>query len=421
MSETPKNLVEAVQVEGPSDMLLEALLPVPSAHQDGDAKAAEAVLREHPDAATANIWVAAASGELEAVRSLLSASPEIAQQRGGTRHWEPLLYLCFSRWLRTDDERAERMTDIARLLLNNGADPNCSWIDPAGGPGARETALYGATGVASRVELARLLVQAGADPNDGETPYHMVEHPGVPCADFIVPLLEPLSCGAALGHLLDYDDLPGLRKMLELGADPDGPTPFNNLPLHQAVWRGRGRPFFDLLGEHGADVNRPTKDGKTAYALAARAGRREIMSWLVELGATTELAPVDEFLSACALADEDRARGILTGEPDLLERLSDVERASICEAAAAGNTDGVRTMLALGWDVNTRGNVWKETALHRAAMDGHLETVQMLIEQGADLTLRDCSYGAAPLGWAQHGGHAEVVRLLEDAATSPPG
>ena len=42
----------------------------------------------------------------------------------GTPTTVPLLYLSFSRFLRVDDERAERMTAIADLLLKRGADPS---------------------------------------------------------------------------------------------------------------------------------------------------------------------------------------------------------------------------------------------------------------------------------------------------------
>ena len=183
---------------------------------------------------------------------MLTEDPTLAVREGGPNGWVPLLYLSFSRFLRVDDQRAERMVGIADLLLKHGADPNAHWIDPQEAEGNRET------------------------------PYHMVEHDGVPCAEIIFPGLNALSRGIALAHKLDYDDLPGLRRLLELGGDPNGKSPFNNKPLHQAVWRGRTREFFDLLFEYGAEVDLPTQDGKTAYALAARAGKTEIMGWLVE-------------------------------------------------------------------------------------------------------------------------------------------
>lgn len=398
-----KSLAEKVDCATPADRLLEVTLPLPADHRRGGLDEARALL-EHSGA---NVWVAAACGDLDAARRWLEEDRSLARADGGTRNWDPLLYLCFSQFLRT--ERAESMRAIARLLLEAGADPNTSWIDPNEAEGNRETPLYGAAGVANDVALARLLIEAGADPNDGETAYHMVEHPGVPTADAIVPKLEPFHRGIALAHQIDYDDEAGLERLLELGCRPTDPSPFSNRPLHQAVFRGRGKQSFDLLIAHGAPIDEPNGDGRTAYALAARCGRRDIMGWLEQAGASTELAPTDAFIAACAAGDVERARAI---ELELDGELGEHDRAEICEAADAGNTDGVRAMLELGWDVDTPGRVWKETAAHRAAMNGHVETLALLIERGADLTRLDRSYRATPLGWAQHGKREEAIALL---------
>lgn len=400
-----------VQTSAPEDLLLEAALVQASDHRAGDRAAFDRLCAQHPEAARANIWVAAATGELDSVRSFLEADASQATRRGGTRCWEPLLYLCFSRLLRLDMQRAARMRDIARLLLGAGADPNDAWSDAGDAHGSRETPIYGAAGIAGDIELASLLIERGADPNDGETAYHMVEHDGVPCADLIVPRLEPLHRGAALGHKLDYDDLVGLRRLLELGIDPNGPTPFANGPVHQAVWRNRPKPFFDLLFEFGADVNAPNGHGRTAYAMAARSGKRNIQAWLVAARARTNLQPADAFLAACAAGDAAAARALLAGNPGLWESLGERDRGEICDAAAAGNLAGVRTMLELGWDVDTRGVVWHETPAHRAALEGHTTLFEFLVERGADLTLRDRSYQASPLGWAQHAGKQDILAV----------
>jgi len=401
-----------LEVSSDSDRLLEATLPQAGAHREGDTRIVETLLEAQPALAGANIWVACATGELDAVREFLETDRALATLEGGTRGWDPLLYLAFSRLLRTDDACAARMLEIAGMLLDAGADPNTSWCDPAEAEGNRETPLYAAAGVAGRVELARLLIERGADPNDGETAYHMVEHDGVPCAEFIFPKLQPLHRGMALGHKLDYDDFAGVKKLLELGADPNGPTPFGKWPIHQAVWRGRERRFFDLLLEHGAQVDKADAEGRTAYAIAARSGKSEIMQWLVEAGASVTLGPVDAFIASCAAGDPVRAKALLDAQPDLTQKFSKRDRAEICEAAASGNARGVESMIALGWDVNTRGAVWSETPAHRAAMDGQLEALRVCVQRGSDLTLLDASYHCTPLGWAQHGGQKEIIEYL---------
>lgn len=401
-----------IEPADPADELLEATLPEPAAHRRGNADRALRIIHDHPALTAASIWLASATGDLAAARAFLDRDPSLASADGGTRGWDPLLYLSFSRLLRCDPARAERMLEIARLLLDAGADPNSCWIDPQEAAGNRETPLYGAAGVANHVELARLLIARGADPNDGETAYHMVEHTGVPCAGFIVPRLEPRHRGMALGHVLDFDDYEGLAKLLELGADPNGPTPFRNGPLHQAVWRGRAGRFFDLLLRHGADLDRENGEGRTAYVMAARAGKRAIMDWLERAGASTALRPGDAYVAACAAGDRVRAGRLRASHAALRAPLSERDRNEICEAAAAGNSAGVRTMLEMGWDVDTRGVVWGETPAHRAAFEGHVDTLEALIAEGADLTIEDRSYHSTPLGWAQHEGRVESIRCL---------
>jgi len=407
-----KSLSDSIETKSRADELVEALLPIPESHGQGDTSLAEAMLGQDPSLAKVDIITACMTGELETVRAIIEKDPSLATNEGGTRGWDPLLYLTFSKFLRTSPERAKKMVEIAWILLQNGADPNTCWIDPDEADGNRETPLYGAAGIANNVDLTAALISAGADPNDGETAYHMVEHDGVPCARIVWPLLKDLHRGAALGHKVDYDDIDGLRTLLELGVSPNGPTPFSIFPIHSAVWRDRSKAFFDLLIEYGADVNLEDKSGKTAYALAARAGRRQIMQWLLDVGASTDLAATDAFIAASAAGDGAEAKRMLGDDPELFRTLDDRDLSEICEAAAAGNTIGVATMIDVGWDVNTRGRIWGETPAHRAAMSGHLETVKLLVDKGADLSIRDRSYDAPPVGWAAHSGQTHIIEFL---------
>ena len=98
--------------------------------------------------------------------------PWQAREEGGPYRWEPLLYLTYSRL------DAPHQVEIARLLLEHGADPNAGYLWQ--GMPSPFTALTGAFGRGEgdqpphrdRVELARLLLDAGADPNDSQTMYN---------------------------------------------------------------------------------------------------------------------------------------------------------------------------------------------------------------------------------------------------------
>lgn len=99
-------------------------------HGRGDyaaiASAAMRLLRSDPGLATANLYTAVVCGELDEVRRIVSAAPQLAVQKGGPRGWEPLLYLCYARLLL--DALRDRALAIAELLLDRGASPNAYYM-----------------------------------------------------------------------------------------------------------------------------------------------------------------------------------------------------------------------------------------------------------------------------------------------------
>jgi hypothetical protein len=142
------------------------------------AERARAMLAAVPELAAANIYTAATVGDVTAARALLAADPELADRKGGPLGWKPLLYACYSR-LDSPEPRHSTL-DVARLLLDSGADPNAGFLWRGNVPPC--TALTGVFGEGEngnnepphrdRDELARLLLDAGADPNDGQTLYN---------------------------------------------------------------------------------------------------------------------------------------------------------------------------------------------------------------------------------------------------------
>ena len=67
--------------------------------------------------------------------------------------------------MRLQPKRARQFVKGAKLLLENGADPNSFYLETANDPNSvHETALYGAAGVANNPALAKLLLDAGANP-----------------------------------------------------------------------------------------------------------------------------------------------------------------------------------------------------------------------------------------------------------------
>ena len=90
--------------------------------------AALRIVQKHPEIARDGLSTAVVCGDLAAVERILAKQPELATQPGGSRRWEPLLYLCYGR-VALDAVR-DNAVAIARLLLDRGANPNVYY--PAG-------------------------------------------------------------------------------------------------------------------------------------------------------------------------------------------------------------------------------------------------------------------------------------------------
>src|SRR5690349_8822222 len=87
---------------------------------------AEQIRASHPELARANLHTAVLCGELEHARELLRADPGAVARKAGPQRWEPLLLLCYSRM--PYEPAAETAVDMARLLLDAGADARASFI-----------------------------------------------------------------------------------------------------------------------------------------------------------------------------------------------------------------------------------------------------------------------------------------------------
>ena len=367
---------------------------------------ARALLADRPDLAGANIWTAAAVGDVAAVGAFVAADPALADRPGGPFDWKPLLYLTYSRI--DSDAPAHDPLTVARLLLDRGADPNAGYLWGGDYP---FTALTGALGGGEdknnqpphrlALPLARLLLEAGADPNDSQALYN---------------------------RQFDGDD-SHLRLLIEfgLGTDRRGPwhtrlgsahgAPAQLLEDQLLVAAAENRPEWARLAlAAGADpdgrgTRHPLHQGLTPWALAVRRGNRGVADILLAAGATAApLDPVDELMAACMAGDGAAVDRLLTADPGLVAVAVSRRPAAILEATELRRPDVVRLLADLGFDVNVCPRV---TPLHQAAYDGDVALVETLLGLGADPDHRDAQFDSTPLGWARHARQEAVVDLLE--------
>jgi ankyrin repeat protein len=344
--------------------------------------------------------VAATEQRRARAEAILASTPELARDEwvalvlgrgfggdpnepGGPRGWAPLLYVthsCFA------------SVELARELLNGGADPNACFTNEYG----RMSALYGAAGRVHDADLTRLLLERGANPDDGESLYHATEAPSADCVRGLLEHGASVEGSNALAHALDEDRLEHVRLLLDAGANPA-----EDAYVAHAVRRGRGPEVLRLLVEHGGDVDRPGgetwREGaplRTPYQHAVLRGRDGVAQTLVDLGAATDVDAAD--LAVGAVARGERPATPLPAEPDV-----DVQEVLILTALFE-HPDLVVGLVGPDFSGVVGGSP-QGTLLHHAAWLGNADLVGRLLERGAVPTA-DCGSGA-PLAWAAHGSH----------------
>ncbi|MEO6120842.1 MAG: ankyrin repeat domain-containing protein [Acidimicrobiales bacterium] len=319
--------------------------------------------------------------------------------------WPPLLYLAYSRI--DSEDRGHDPLAVARILLAHGGDPNSGYLWDGTYP---FTALTGALGGGEDkanqpphrhgLDLARLLLEAGADPNDSQALYNRQFDPD----DSHLRLLVEFGLGTDRGG--------PWHARLHSGHG----TPAELLEDQLSVAASADRPGWARLAlASGADpdgrgTRHPVHHGLSPHDLALRRGNRAVAQILVDAGATVKpLDSVDRFLSCCMAGDRAEVDAQLALHPALAGEAISRRPSAILQATELRRAEAVRLLAGLGFDVNVRTRI---TPLHQAAFDGDVALVETLLELGADPDNRDRSFDSTALGWAEHNRQETVVELL---------
>ncbi|MGH2850335.1 MAG: ankyrin repeat domain-containing protein, partial [Solirubrobacteraceae bacterium] len=408
VGEYSRSLVDAEGGDDADRFLRLACLNYGSDERSRRAHARE-LLATRPELAGASIHTVAAVGDVAAAREHLACDREEPRRRGGPYAWEPLLYACYSRLDST--ESGHSTLEVARLLLDHGADHNAGFLWEGNSPPF--TALTGVFGYGEdtpnqpphqyELELARLLLERGADPNDEQTLYNNRWRR----TDEHLDLLFEFGLGAGDGG-------PWHRRLGHRHA-----TPEQMLQDQLLGAAGNGRDTrVELLVRHGVDVDgRGTRRrSPSAYELAITNGATRVAELLRDAGATvTRLDDVGELLAAAMRGDRAAVERALAVDPAVAAEAITRYPGRLVSAADLGRADAVTLLVGLGYDLD---RVVAVAPLHLPAYHGDRAMVDLLIELGADPTVVDPHPNGTPGDWARHAHHDELADHLDELATS---
>jgi ankyrin repeat protein len=322
--------------------------------------------------------------------------------------------------------RAARLGDTAALARIGRPDPQLSdaqlaiarelgarsWPALVREVGARD-ALVAAV-LAGDAEALRAALAAGADPDEPGALHAAAGAADPACVALLLDAGATLHRSMALASAAGGDRVAMARVLLERGPRDWGER------KNALVWAVRGtasEELIRLLVDGGADLEACFDgSGRTPYALAVRAGRRDLAELLASLGAQRRAAPLDELVGACMAGDRAEAERLAASHPDALRLLRTADADLLVHAAERGLRDAVELLLDLGVAVDARGE-GGATALEVAEDEA---VAALLLARGADPAKRtpvEARRGAEPpyaeLEWAASAAY------LRHLATSP--
>nr|WP_186775745.1 ankyrin repeat domain-containing protein [Rubripirellula tenax] len=388
------------------------------------------------DPGYAPLWQAITAGEVERVKELIDASPELGRigDEHGNRaiHWAilarriPIIELLLDCGVDINAKRADLQSPLHLALVGD------YWFGKKNSPDP-ET---------SSQQIADFIRNSGADHEFSvAVAFNDIEHVRSELArnsglanEINSSRRSPLYFGSSRGHL------EMVQLLLESGADP-------NLAEHCA---SRGRALFEassrndvemmsLLLAHAADANANVDSCGNCLSIAQQGGPREAeaIALLTKHGALAGEWEIDtkEKLSKALdstsfIPNRDIWSSVLgkiieEDSVDLLEEYvarfgyDDIVRLNPANGRRLPRSKEMLTKLVeLGTNINAR-DWYGRTFLHHASYGESLAIPEFLIEAGIDIDAIDHQSATTALGLAAWKGNVAMVDLLLDANADP--
>lgn len=318
---------------------------------------------------------------------LLSKEVDLNSNRG----WLGTPLQAIMEWGMDDKYDMARLLNMARLLIENGADASIP-----GGYYGSALHLLCQHGPEVYLDVLKLALEHGADPTRNFGAY-----------------------GDPLQHASHYRSIKKVELLLQHGATVHASVGQFGTAIQAAATNGDERIVKALL-ERGADPNSPGswlgKDAVTNTICLPDHGKALILSQGEGFHAHTSSGLEDGFFgpsikSAVRIREADHHKIYMLLENEPAHENGHLGN-PLQAASFSGNTDILRILIDKGAELNTIEGLYG-TALQAAASQGNTEAVEYLIQNGALPNLQGGKYGT-PLAAAIANGFPDVVRALYD-------
>jgi len=393
-------------------------------------------IAEQKEKSTKSLHEAAADGDIELVKSLISKGADV-NERGGWGN-TPLHHAC-----------RKGHAEVAKLLISKGAYVNARSGNAPSTSGdlpsrSGMTPLHYAAASGDK-QTVKLLLSKGADINakntGGMTPLFEAMKSPAAARKEIVELLMAKGAKVPAFHLAAFmGDMEKLKKYLQngtvvnsqkdagcsalhaaanggkkdvvefligKGADIDAKDGSGLTPLYYAAIHNY-EDIADLLLAKGADVNAKHDYGYTLLHYAIfRHESKDAVKLLISKGANVNVGDDDGFtplMWATWWADKDMVELLISKGADVNQECN-YGCTALHYVAIKGKKDLVELLIAKG--------AAPISAIHLAVCAGDLVKVKSLVEEGADVDTRaKGSGGHTPLFAALFAGHNDVAKFL---------
>jgi ankyrin repeat protein len=182
--------------------------------------------------------------------------------------------------------------------------------------------------------------------------------------------------------------------------------------IHEAAELGNLEKVRAYLEQEPKQINATDSKGRTVLGRAARSGKKELMEFLLEKGAT------EDIFAAAIVGHTDKVAAFLKQDPKLINATDSGGKTALHWAALYGQTKVMELLLAGKADVNSLDEDGF-TPLHWAATFNQSDAVRLLLANKADMNLKVQKYGWTALRLAVIHGHLATAEALLNGGADP--